>query len=406
MQPRTSVRQPVIAGARRQHLKELLRQWRRQPRKRSPLLFWTLLLLALMSDCGLFFLTARLLGFWESPTPTTERNIDVPYASDSALWHASTWADRIHESPIAPQALYSSLFAVGLFVAAAVVRQRWPLWRRRFFFVGILSCLGCLVWSASALQGQTLRNGGRLIYDHSQELLWVATVVMAIGLFLGVLFRDAFLAFVGALTSSIGYLAANHWPTVFVELWPALPLGAAEDMCLRLQALTLLSAYAALALAWSIATLTLTRILLEAPSSERLRRLSNLCLWPIRLGIMLLAASALLDGWRALEQGSAWHRWNAQAMGTLLVLPVCVALVYARRRGYLPTFRSFTVVVLGFTVLALTWHLAEHWEAGDLNFGLSLTSDVGYLIAGLFPLSLAAHAALRYYFGKQRILEV
>jgi hypothetical protein len=401
MQPKTSVRQPVIAGARRQHLSELLRQWRRQPRKRSPLLFWTLLSLALMCDSGLLVLTARLLGFCESTSPTIEQSLDVPDASDSAFWERLSWDTWLPaKCTFAPQALYSSLLGVGLFAAAAAVRLRWPLWRRRLFLLGMLSCLGCLGWSASTLLGQTIREGGPPIDGGSVALLWLASVVMGLGLFLVVLFRDAFLALVSALTSSLGYLAANYGTFGSIELWPTIPQGAADDPWLRIQVLMLLSAYAAVALAWSTATLTLTRILLDAPSSERLHRLANLCLWPIRLGVVLLAASAILDGWRALEQGSAWHRWNAQAMGTLLVLPGCVALVYARRRGALPPFRLLTAVVLGFTFVAMIGH------AGGLHFDSSLNHDSGYYLAGLFPLSLVAHAALRYYFGRQRILEV
>jgi hypothetical protein len=173
-----------------------------------------------------------------------------------------------------------------------------------------------------------------------------------------------------------------------------------------LQVLILLSAYAALTLAWSTAALTLTRIVLAEPSSERVRRLASVCLWPIHLGVVLLAASALLDGWRALQLGAAWHRWNAQAMGTLLVLPGCAALLYARRRGVVPPLRLLTAVLLGSTFLVMLGHFAERWGAGELRVDSALAADAGYCLAGLFSLSLAAHASLRYYFGKQRIFEV
>jgi len=406
MQPRTSVRQPVIAGARRQHLKELLRRWRRQPRKRSPLLFWTLLSLALMSDSALLFLTARLLGLWGPTTPTAERSRDVPYTSDSSLSEPPTENSWFREATIAPQALYSSLLAAGLFAAAAAVRLRWPLWRRLLLFAGMLSCLGFLVWSGSELLRQPLHNGGPLLCESSQTMLWLASVVLGLGIFLAVLFRDAFIAFVAAVTSSLGCLAANCWSFAFSALWLPLTPGTAGDTCLRTQGLTLLSAFAMLALAWNTAALTLTRILLHPPSSERVRRLAHYCVWPIRIGVVLLVASALLDGWRELEQGPAWHRGNAQALGTLLVLPGCVALLYAWRRGILPPFRLLTAVVLGIPSVVLMWHLTQRWESGDLHIGSALAADVGYIMAGLFTLSLATHASLRYYFGRQRILEV
>lgn len=395
MQPKTSVRQPVIAGARRQHLSALLRKWRRQPRKRSPLLFWTLLSLALLSDSGLLFVSARLLGVWESESPS----------ADMAAWERLIDESRPFENTPARPALYSSLLAVFFFAGAAAVKLRWPLWRRRLLFAGMLSGLGCLGWSA-ALLGQAIRDGLLPICDGSQALLWPASLILGLGLFLAVLYRDAFLAFVASLASAIGFGAAIHWPLGLAEAWAGLPLALAENTSLRAHVLMLVSAYAALALAWSIAALTLVRVLLDAPSSERLRRLATLCLWPIRFGVPLLAASALLDGCRALEQGSARHGWNAQTLGTLLVLPGCAALVYAQRRGGMSSFRLLVCVVLGFPFLAMVWHTAALWDSGDLLFGSAFTAGAASCLAGLLSLSLATHAALRYYFGKQRILEV
>ncbi len=395
MHPKTSVRQPVIAGARRQHLSELLRKWRRQPRKRSPLLFWTLLSLALMSDGGLLFLTPGLLDVWESVSP----------AGDSPVWERLTWESLPTEHGPALPALCSSLMALFFFAAAATMRMRWPLWRRRLLLMGLLSGLVSLGWSASLL-GQAVRAGLPPIYDGSQGMLWTASLVMAMGLLFAVLFRDAFLAFVAAVPASIGFLAANCWPLAFAEAWPTLPQEGVDNICLRMQVLILLSGYAALALAWSAAALTLVRILLDEPSSERLRRLATLILWPIRLGVVLLAASALLDGWRVLDQGFAWHGWNLQGVGTLLVLPGCTALVYAQRRGGMPPFRFLTTVVLGLPSLAMMWQSAVFWEMGDLHIGSPGAMEVAVYLAGLLPLSLTTHAALRYYFGKRRILEV
>jgi hypothetical protein len=389
MQPKTSVRQPVIAGARRQHLSELLRKWRRQPRKRSPLLFWTLLSLALLSDCGLLWLIARLLDDWKSAWP----------AADWTLWKRLSWPSEY--APAWP-ALCSSLLAVFFFVVAAAVRPWWPLWRRRLLFVGLLSGFNCV----AALLAQAIREGLPPICDGSQGMLWSASVILGLGLFLAVLFRDAFLALVASLASAIGFAAAIHWPLTFAEAWPALPSGSDDDICLRMQVLILLSAYAVLALAWSIAAFALARVVFDAPSSERLRRLAMLCLWPIRLGVLLLAACVLLDGWRALEQGSAWHVWNVQALSTLLMLPGCAALIFVQRRGGMPSFHLLVCVVLGFTLLAMTCHTAVLWEHSNLQIGSLIRADVASYVTGLISLSLATHAALRYYFGKQRILEV
>jgi len=395
MHPKTSVRQPVIAGARRQHLSELLRKWRRQPRKRSPLLFWTLLSLALLSDGGLLLLASGLLDHWESASP----------AGDSSFWERLTWESWPTEPGPALPGLCSSVLAVVFFTAATTMKLRWPLWRRRFLLLGLLSGSASLAWSMPLL-GEAVQEGLPPIYNGSQGMLWVAAVVMGLGLMLAVLCRDAFLAFVAAVSASLGFLAANCWPLPFAQAWPTLPQEGADSSCLRTHVLILLSAYAALALAWSTAALTLVRILLDEPSSERLRRLAILCLWPIRLGVVLLTVTALLDGWRMLDQGFTWHGWNVQGVGTLLVLPLCAALVYVQRRGGMSPLRLLITVALGLPSLAMIWQGAALWEGGDLHIGSAGPAEVALLLIGLLPLSLTTHAALRYYFGKRRILEV
>ncbi|HTU93141.1 MAG TPA: hypothetical protein VMF69_23885 [Gemmataceae bacterium] len=581
MRPKTSVR-PVIAKVRRQHLTELLRRWRRQPRKRSPLLFWTLLSLALLSDSGLLFFAVRLLSVGES-SPPAERRILVPYAPNAALWEpmrhwvvrvdgrlrlfesfcretvsritgeerfeghdplpvvvswmlddgtnpvqwdnypclrcddtelrvylyregrypsrmtaeeqihgryvepavvrsslrthkppldrktaelgerlklfdricggcvdgglgaemqtaraalseayhsgdadlfaaalsdylaASQRALRVEETPVecrrlaweswlqdytpARYALYLSLLAATFF-AAATIRQ----WHRSFLLAGRLACLSCLGCSATAFLGQAIRDGTPPIGDGCQAILLFSALVMALGLFLAVLFRDGFLALTGALVSSLGLFAANRWSLALTDPWSSLPRGAAADGCLPVQLLLVLPAYAALALAWGVAVLTLARILFTSPSFERMGRLATLCIWPIRVGVALLAASALLDCYRIMQQGLSSLSLDAQEMGTLLFLPGCTALIYARRCGWLPPFRLMAVVVVGFAFLAAIWYAVLRERGGDLYLGSVFATDTAIYMAGLLSHSLAAHAALRFYFGKQGIV--
>lgn len=169
----------------------------------------------------------------------------------------------------------------------------------------------------------------------------------------------------------------------------------------RLQRSLALSAYAALALAWSMAALALVRILLASPSSERLYRWATRCLWPIRIGVALLAVSALVDGFQVMSQGFSWQSGSTQAMGTLFALLGCTALLYARRRGWLPPFRLLVVVVLGFGLLAVMSRAGLRGRTEDLYVG-----NAAIYLAGLASLSLTTHAALRYYFGKKRIFVV
>ncbi|MGH7226068.1 MAG: hypothetical protein ACRELF_22865, partial [Gemmataceae bacterium] len=311
----------------------------------------------------------------------------------------------LNEHTPSRKAMYLSLLATGLFTAAVIVRTRRPRWRSRLLQFGFLACLCCLGWALAAIVCWAIREGPTLM-SGTQGILWCASLVMGLSLCLALLGRDAFVGWTGALVSSGGFLLANRWPTSFTEHWPPLPEGVAGDSWLRVQVLLLLSAYAALVLAWAVAALTLGRILLAAPSGERVRRLATLCVRPIRIGMVLLTVSALVDGCRAMALGSSWHGWNAQALGTLFVLPSCAVLVYARRRGWIQPFTFMASVLFGFTLVATMGHTAIWREIGKQTLGTALAVEGWFYAAGLINFSLAAHAALRYYFGKQPILEV
>ncbi|HTU19030.1 MAG TPA: hypothetical protein VMG10_13295 [Gemmataceae bacterium] len=606
MRPKTSVRQPIIAGARREHLSDLLRKWRRQPRKRSLLLFWGLLSLALTSDTSLLVLGARLFCKAESMAPPADRHIHVPYAADASLWEplrhwivradgrtqlfesfsrkavreitgeewfegrnplavvvswmldsdarslkwddypclrcedaelravlyreecnpsrmsreeqlhgryvepsmvsssrslaailrcikakggvegaiplsslerhavdlkdrltrfeeirrggvdggdsaemqtpsgalreayltdskdlfaaalhmfldASRRAMRVEENPKAARrlaceawlndytpswkAMYLSILGTGLFTAAAIARIRWPRWRRRLLLSGVVACLGCLGWTLAAIVCWAIREGTLPLSDGTHDILWTAFLVMGLGLCLALLKRDAFVSWTGALVASGGLLVANYWPKSLADHWPLLPKSAAGDSGLLVQGLLLLSAYAALALAWAVAAFTLGRTLVASPTAERLRRLAALCLGTLRIGSALLIASALLDGCRVMTAGSCSHEWNAQAVGALFVLPTCGVLAYASRRGWIQPFAFMVSVAISFTLLATLRHTAILPDAGNQAIGTLLSAEGGFCAATILNLSLAAHAALRFYFGKQPILE-
>jgi hypothetical protein len=390
MRPRTPVRQPVIAGARREQLSELLRRWRQQPRKRSPLLFWAFLALALMSDSGLIFLTARFLDFWGA-------------AALSAEYRSLTWESWSGGYTPARHGLYGSLLAVSMFAAAAVVRWWRPLWRRRFLYAGMLAGFASAAWpAAAALLGLTFPEGATALGPSGQEIVWIAAVVMVLGLSLAVLCRDTFLALASALVSSLGFLAA-YYRLAFVGSWRELPMETADGPYLLAQIVPLVAGYAMLLLAWGAAALSLMRILVAVPSHERLQRLAVLCLWPIRLGVALLAISALLGGWRTIPfalvstLGMETQGWNMQAVGTLLVLPGGVALLYAHQRGWLPPFRLLAAVVLSGALVEMIGQAVLRGGTADREMIFLLAADAGSYLVGLASLSLTAHAALRYY---------
>jgi hypothetical protein len=303
------------------------------------------------------------------------------------------------------QAMYWSILAAGLLAVSTMAGVRRPLWRRGCLLSGLLACAGCLGWSVARIICQALLHDGMPVCDGREAVLWGSSVALALSFLLSMCYRDGFIALTGSLVGSGGFVLANRWPPRFVENWATLPILPTEGVWSCLQRPIVIFGCAALALAWGVSALALARLVLIPPTCERLRGLARLCARLIGVAVALFAVSALLDGLRAMHSSGSGLGWNMQAMSTFLVLPCCVAMLYGRRMGWISPFGTMMVTVAGAAAIALAWQAVPHLDGNSRSFASLLTENAPVYLAGLASLCLAAHAALRYYFGKQRILD-
>jgi hypothetical protein len=297
------------------------------------------------------------------------------------------------------KALYFSMAAVGLLAAASMAGARRPLGQRVFLVSGLVACAGCLGWSAAGFFCRAILHGGAPVSDGQEVLLWAASLTVCLGLALALLCRDSIIALAGSLASIPEFALANRWPLAFSADWPELPDLLSGDFWLNLHVLTLVSAHAALILAWGVAVLTLGLLVLAPPGRERLLQLGALCARSIGIGVVLLAAGVVFGRFCATEPGASWRGWDAQAVCALLTLPACGALLYARRMGWLQPFGLVTCSTICFTLIVLVWHGTLFLGAWNQDVAPTLSGWVYW--GGILNMSLAVHAALRYYFGRQ-----
>jgi hypothetical protein len=303
------------------------------------------------------------------------------------------------------QAMYWSILAAGLLAVSTMAGVRRPIWRRGCLLSGLLACAGCLGWSGATIVCQAILHDGIPVRDGMEAVLWGSSAALALSLLLTMGYRDGFIALTGALVAGGGFVLANRWPSRFVENWATLPILPSDEVWSCLQRPAVISAYGGLALAWGVSALTLGRLVLIPPTCERLRGLARLCARSIGVAVVLFAVSALLDGLRARHPSGSGLGWNMQAISTFLVLPSCVAVLYGRRMGWITPFGTMMLTVAGAAALALAWQSLPHLDGNSPAFASILTENAPVYLAGLASLCLAAHAALRYYFGKQRILD-
>ena len=298
------------------------------------------------------------------------------------------------------EALYFGMAAAVLLAIGQIAGAGRPLRQRLFLVLGFVVCGICLGWSASGFFCRAVLHGGAPVGDGQEVILWAASLAVGLGLLLAFLCRDRIVALAGMLVAIPEFALANGWPLDLGADWPELPDLLSGDFWLNLHVLTLVSAHAALMLAWGMAALTLGLIVLAPPSRERVLHLAALCARAIGVGVVLLAAGVVFGRFCTAEPGSSWRGWDAQAVCALLTLPACGALLYARRMGWLQPFGVATCSVICFTLIVLVWHATLFLGAWNQEVAPGLTGWVYW--GGLLNFSLVAHAALRYYFGKQR----
>lgn len=304
------------------------------------------------------------------------------------------------------QALSLGTLAAGLLAVAVLRGAGRPVSHRVLLGCGWLAGLAALAWLAAGASCRAIVRQGSPIGDGIEAIHWAAFIALAVGLLLTLFGRHGLGALVGTLLMCCGMILAESWPLAFAANWPALPNAGGDDAWLSAQVMAMMSAYAALALAWGIAILILGRLLLMPPNAEHLRGLCSLCGRPLGVGVLLLIAGAAFDGIRAMELGGAWRGWSAQALGTLLALPGCATLLYARRAGWIGSFGLALGAALGLPLLLAAWQAALFLGAWDEYPLPTLAADAPVYALGLVTLSLVVHAALRYNFSRQRVLEM
>jgi hypothetical protein len=255
------------------------------------------------------------------------------------------------------------LLASAFLTVARVVKSA----RRCFILSGLLASAACVGWAASGLLCRAVLHGGPILLDPRSALLWLSFLTLVLGQLLSMAHRDSHPTIVGAITSAAGFGLAECW-------WASGSVASPGDVWLTLQLLLGLSAFAALVLAWGISALT--------PLATR----------AVAVALVLLAAATALGVIRASRPGYSSPGWDAPALGILIALPCCAALLFVRCVGWLSPAGLVMALLLGITTVLVAWHVSSPLAPGIWVVG-----------AALVNVALVLHAALRYYFGRQRV---
>jgi len=189
-----------------------------------------------------------------------------------------------------------------------------------------------------------------------ESVIWVAFMTAVFGLVLELIYRTGVIALAGALVSTLGFVLADQLPLTLAPNIQPLQAVLRSNYWLVIHVLTIVSSYAAFALAWGLGNLNLGLILFAPARHELIKTLSGFCYRAIQIGVVQLAAGTLLGGFWAAESWGRFWGWDPKEVWALIALLCYVIPLHARYVGWVKDFGLALCAVVCFASVVMAWY--------------------------------------------------
>lgn len=315
--------------------------------------------------------------------------------SDTANWEL--WYNRVNPFR---KAWLMSLSATLLLVGGLLLGGRWRGAGRLLYAGGLLTCLGSLAWAVAGFACRVHISGRPPVSNMYESLIWVAFMTAVLGMVLELIYRRGAIALAAGLVSTFGFVLADQLPLTFSPSIQPLQAVLRSNYWLLLHVLTIVSSYAAFALAWGLGNFNLA-LILYAPRRDLIEALSWFGYRAIQVGILLLFLGTMLGGFWAAESWGRFWGWDPKEVWSLVALLCYLIPLHARYTGWVRDFGLAVCSVVCFASVAMAWYGVNFvLGAGLHSYGFGYGDNSWVYLAGLVNISLVLHAALRYLSGQ------
>ena len=158
-----------------------------------------------------------------------------------------------------------------------------------------------------------------------------------------------------------------------------------DNFWLSTHVTTIILSYAALALSWIMANITLLKLRFGNISKKEYRYYEQLTYTCIKVGIVLLSAGIILGGvWADYSWGRFWG-WDPKETWSLIVLLFYMVMVHGKYTSWINTNRFIILSSLGFMLVMMAWFGVNYILASGLHsYGFS---EGGAIFLGAFFIS-------------------
>lgn len=155
-----------------------------------------------------------------------------------------------------------------------------------------------------------------------------------------------------------------------------------DNFWLSTHVTTIILSYAALALSWILANMTLIRQRFGNITTKDYRYYESLVYTSVKVGIVLLATGIILGGvWADYSWGRFWG-WDPKETWSLIVLLFYMAILHGKNTSWINTHRFIVLTAAGFMTVMMAWFGVNYILASGLHsYGFS---EGGAIFLGTF----------------------
>lgn len=260
-----------------------------------------------------------------------------------------------------------SVAVVALIFAAARAAPGRRLW------VGLALLGGVLLMHAGAFAWRSTITGWAPVTNMYETVIWVGGVAAMMGLIFSAATRTPAAALAGSVVAVLASVVGDVMPPEMGRAIQNLAPVLQSNLWLTVHVLTVVSSYAAFAVALVLANVALWKL----PRGNRLLRLDDafaesttsvdgpnadlghllqLIYRSVQVGVVLIAAGTVLGGlWADVSWGRFWG-WDPKEVWALIVLLSYLALLHGRYAGWVGPFGLAAGSVLCFLTVLMSWY--------------------------------------------------
>ncbi len=259
------------------------------------------------------------------------------------------------------------LFGVGLLLK----KPRWAYWTA----MGVAAAATAMATYGFVLRsivaGHAMGSSWRgPVVNLYETVVWVAFFGAAFGLGYELYYRRWWFATAASAVAAIAMLIATNTPSVLDPTIAPIEPVLRTNLYLVVHVLTIVSSYAAGALAWAISLGGLALYLFTRPTPQRrtlARELAQATYRCIQAAVLLLAAGTILGGVWAYDSWGRFWGWDPKEVWALISLLCYMIVLHGRYTGMWNVFGLLLGGHLCFLSILMSWY--------GVNFVLPLFNE-------------------------------